>query len=69
VTFVGLCLPDPACETVVVQTGIGHGEDVIGPSLEQRFTVESIATLGTIVTVCWWMAVIDYTYIRDVYSV
>jgi hypothetical protein len=56
VTFIDCCLPDPACETVVVQTGIGHGEDVI-IRVEQRLVGEPSATLKIVVSVCRWMDV------------
>jgi hypothetical protein len=47
VEFVGLCLPDPACETVVVQTGIGHDKYVI-VRVDQRQTKEPGAAVGTV---------------------
>jgi hypothetical protein len=54
--FIGLFLPAPAGETVVVQTGIGHGENVV-VRVDQRQAGELGATLGTVVPVRRWMDV------------
>jgi hypothetical protein len=53
--FIGRCLPAPACETVVGDAGVGHGEDVVGAVVEQRLPVELSVTCRAIVSVRGWV--------------